>query len=175
MNEQIICAIMTLIGVIFSAVISFFISKHNSKKEFEILWLKWDHEIKIEISNMCSNIGNYYDTENDFSRKKALNQIRSVRAKLSNKALSQTLKKLEDAVRSRNFINIETYLEIFYSQIHDPKKRNIKNRKNKKWNISISPKNTVLYCKSPPSERKSESWEMSQIFSKSSSTSSPKL
>lgn len=105
MSTEIITTIIATAGVIFSGLISWYISRFTTKKEIEKMRLTWEREDTVssdeEFADMASSVITYVMCENEFLRTPAMSNIAAIRAKETGR-IADTLDQLYNAVLMGN-------------------------------------------------------------------------
>ena len=85
MNIQIVCVVISTIGVVVSSLVSWFVARLSANKELEKLRLSWAREDVIssddEFAEMASAAASYISRWHSSQRQAALERIASIRSK----------------------------------------------------------------------------------------------
>lgn len=85
MTVEVICALITVGGVVFSALISYAISRSTANKEIEKMKLSWEREDVVssedEFSGMASAVAKFVDNNTSRNRANAMEQVAAIRSK----------------------------------------------------------------------------------------------
>lgn len=121
MTSEVICTIITVGGVIVSALISYAISRSTANKEIEKMRLSWEREDVIssddEFASMSGAVAKFINHNSTINRRDAIEQVASVRSKESG-ALRRLL---DDLFLDINSDNVES-ADIHLSQVIDQKR-----------------------------------------------------
>ena len=128
MTVEVICALITVGGVAFSALISYAISRSTANKELEKMKLTWEREDVVssedEFAGMASAVAKFVDYNNSRSRAHAMEQVAAIRSKEVG-VLGHLLDELYFSVQSGN----TSEADIRLSQVID-QKREAKSKSN---------------------------------------------
>ena len=126
LNAEIICALITLGGIIVSAVISYAISRTTANKEIEKMRLAWKREDVVssdeEFSVMTRAVAKYVQGSSTRTQSTALEEVASVRAKEAG-SLGQMLDDLYSHIRSDNVIAADHQLSKVIDQKREAKSK----------------------------------------------------
>lgn len=121
MTIEVICSLITVGGVVFSALISYAISRSTANKELEKMKLSWEREDVVssedEFAGMASAVAKFVDYNNPRNRANAMEQVAAIRSKEVG-TLGRLLDELYLAVQSGN----HSEADIRLSQVIDQKR-----------------------------------------------------
>lgn len=128
-SSELICSLISVAGVIVSALISRNVSKNTTAKEIEQMKLTWEREDLVssedDFGEMTASVARYISGFHVSSQRDALAKIASIRAK-ENGALGVALDELYQAVYHRSIMEINDRLTKVINARRDTK-RSIKN------------------------------------------------
>lgn len=105
MSPEIICSIVTGLGAICSALISYWVSSSVSKREIQKLRLTWDREDSLEfdkgLQELFQLVYEFIDSQNDSFAIPAISRLAPLRAKETGPA-APLLDELHIALDSHN-------------------------------------------------------------------------
>ena len=134
MTTEIVCALITVFGVILSALISYRTSRRISKDEIQKLTMTWSREDSLSISkdleDLTQLVYDFIDCENNYFSIPALSKLASIRAKETG-PVSILLDELSDALNSRDLLRRRYLLPKIVEQYRESK-RDAQNPKRKK-------------------------------------------
>ena len=103
MTSEIICALITAGGVLFSAIVSYAISRSTANKEIEKLKLTWEREDVVssddEFAEMAEAVAKFIHNCNSSNQRDALGKVAAIRSKETGE-LGALLDKLYAAIRT---------------------------------------------------------------------------
>lgn len=121
MSTEIICALITVGGVIGSAVISYAISRTTANKEIEKLQLTWQREDVVssddEFSAMAGAVAKYLQSPTGRTKSAAMEQVAAIRSKEIG-----TLGKMLDKLYADIYHDLTRNVDLQLSQVIDQKR-----------------------------------------------------
>ena len=103
MSTEVICAMIACFGAIFSALISFFVSRTTANKEIEKMELSWKREDIVssddEFAEMASAVARFVADSRSCNRLDAMSKVA--------------------AIRSREGGDISVYLDLLFKALND--------------------------------------------------------
>ena len=112
-SSELLCSIISFAGIVVSALISKNVSKNTTAKEIEKMKLSWNREDFVasedEFSKMTSAVAKYAGDFRESSRRIALGEIASIRARETGD-LAAALDQLYQTVLERHYSDINKNL-----------------------------------------------------------------
>lgn len=113
MTTEIIVALITTLGVMASALISWRVSASHANKEIKKLQKTWEHEKTVsfddEFSEMVSAVSLYVSSRNIGDQYRALEKVSAIRAKATG-PLADCLDELHHKLENNKFSELEQCL-----------------------------------------------------------------
>ena len=132
MNVEIICALITTLGVVASAVISYYVSRDSATKEIEKMQLNWSREDSAasdeEFSEMIVALTRYIHSRKKEDEIPALEKLNDVRRKETGNTyfkldLLYRLMAIKDEAGDPDFILLDKYLSEVIDQSREDKRK----------------------------------------------------
>lgn len=105
MQTEVICALISLIGALLSAFISYLVSRTTANKEIEKMRLSWDREDAASadeaFSHMIHAVREYTSSENEYFKYAALNSVDTLQLRES-AAVASVLAQLHTSLEHGN-------------------------------------------------------------------------
>lgn len=121
MSNEIICALITVGGVLISAIISYAVSRSTANKEIEKMELAWAREDVVssdeDFAEMAGAVAKFVRTNTSTNQRNAMSLVASVRSKESG-ALGHLLDELYIDIQS----GVAHNTDIRLSQVIDQKR-----------------------------------------------------
>lgn len=134
MTSEVICTLITVGGVTFSALISYAISRSTANKEIEKLQLSWEREDIIssddEFADMTGAVAKYVSHNTSSNQRDAIERVASVRSKEAG-TLGRLLDELYIDVKSSNIHNADIHLSQVIDQKREAKSKAKASNRNK--------------------------------------------
>lgn len=134
MTSEVICTLITVGGVTFSALISYAISRSTANKEIEKLQLSWEREDIIssddEFADMTGAVAKYVSHNTSSNQRDAIERVASVRSKETG-TLGRLLDELYIDVKSNNINNADIHLSQVIDQKREAKSKAKASNRNK--------------------------------------------
>ena len=113
MSTNVICSIVTAIGVVLSALISWAVAKSAANKEIDKMKLTWEREDVVssddEFAEMASAVSIFVASDTGANYRTAMQKIAAVRSK-EHGPVATYLDALYVAVREKDWENIDDLL-----------------------------------------------------------------
>lgn len=101
-NTEVICAIVSFVGVVISGVVSWLISRSTANHELVKMERSWAHDAVVsseeEFSSMAATVSRYAASNTPQNRIKAITAVSAIRAK-ENGQLASSLDKLYNVLQ----------------------------------------------------------------------------
>ena len=134
MTSEVICTLITVGGVTFSALISYAISRSTANKEIEKLQLSWEREDIIssddEFADMTGAVAKYVSHNTSSNQRDAIERVASVRSKETG-TLGRLLDELYIDVKSNNINDADIHLSQVIDQKREAKSKAKASNRNK--------------------------------------------
>ena len=134
MTVEVICALITVGGVIFSALISYAISRTTANKELEKIKLTWEREDVIssddEFAEMAGAVAKFIQSNSSTNQRNAMEHVASIRSKETG-ALGRLLDELYLDIQSGDKYNSDVRLSQVIDQKREAKSKNNASTRNK--------------------------------------------
>lgn len=136
MTSEVICTLITVAGVIISALISYAISRSTANKEIEKMQMSWEREDVIssddEFANMAGSVAKFINHNAPSNQRNAIEQVASVRSKETG-VLGRLLDELYMDINYGNVNDADIHLSQVIDQKREAKsKTNASNRNKQK-------------------------------------------
>lgn len=126
MSSEMICAFIAVAGTVFSALISYGVSRSTANKELEKMKLTWEREDIVssedEFAEMAKAVGAYVQSSHPLHQRVAMELVAAARSKESG-ALGSLLDALYMHIQSGNIANTDVWLTKVINQKRETKSK----------------------------------------------------
>lgn len=134
MTTEVVCTLITFGGVVFSALISYAISRSTANKEIEKMELTWEREDVVssddEFAEMASAVAKFVTHNSGVNQRAAMEQVAAVRSKETG-VLGRLLDELYIEVQSGVAYNADIRLSQVIDQKRESKSKTNAPKRNK--------------------------------------------